>query len=754
LGWDSFGLPAENAAIKDGVHPAIRTRDNIASFKQDATSLGLSYDWSREANTCEPEYYRWNQWFFLKFLEKGLVYRRFSKVNWCTGCLTVIANEQVKEGRCERCDSPVVDREMPEWAFRITRYSQSLLDGLDGLKAWPDRVTGMQRNWIGRSDGAEVDFPLVQGGSAVRVFTTRVDTLFGCTYLVLAPDHALVSNVTTPEQRDAVEAFAQETASLDQNQRLGEGADKRGVFTGAYAQNPVTGGRVPIWVANFVVAGYGTGAVMSVPAHDARDFAFARKYGLSIKPVIRPHEGQPLQAEALEAAFTDDGVLVDSGEFSGLPSAEARMKIAERLQREGRGRPTVTWRQRDWGFSRQRYWGTPIPILYCEKCDPQGQGIPVPEKDLPVVLPDIDVQEVLTGKGQPPLAKVASFVNTSCPSCGGPARREVETMDTFVDSSWYYARYLSPHFDRAPFEAGEAQRWLPVDIYVGGPEHAVMHLLYFRFWSRVMKELGLVPSEEPVTRLITQGIVNGSDGRKMSKRWGNVVSPASLVDKYGADTVRVYVAFAGPPERDFDWSDEQVEGAFRFLKRVWALVSQHHAAVAGAHYSGPWEGKALEIRRATHRCIKRVTEAIERLSFNTAIAGIMEFVNALYAVERPDSEAEKAAMAEAAASLALVLTPFAPHVADEIAQAYGVEEVTVTRPWPEFDPALVVDDVLAYAVQVNGKLRAEVRVPAEAAEAEIREAALAEDKVQAHLTGKTVRKVVFVPKRLINFVVG
>ncbi|MHB8878800.1 MAG: leucine--tRNA ligase [Myxococcaceae bacterium] len=755
MGWDAFGLPAENAAIKDGVHPAQRTAENIASFKYEMHTLGYSYDWSREVNTSDPSYYRWNQWFFLKLLEKGMVYRRFSKVNWCTGCLTVIANEQVKDGKCERCDSVVMDKEMPEWAFRITKYSQRLLDGLDELTGWPERITSMQRNWIGRSDGVEADFGVKGQAEKVRVFTTRIDTVFGCTYVVLAPDHRLVSSLTTPSQRAEVQAFVARMKAMSKTERTAEGAEKEGVFTGAYAVNPLSGREVPIWIANFVLSDYGTGAVMSVPAHDDRDFAFARKYRLPIEVVIQPGaEPKPPAGGTLEAAFTPDGVLADSGEFTGLSSAEARRKMGERLEKEGKGKQTVTYRQKDWGFSRQRYWGTPIPIVYCPKCDPESKGIPVPESELPVRLPDIDVQAVLTGKGEPPLAKVPSFVNTTCPKCGGPARREVETMDTFVDSCWYYARYLSPTYDEAPFDPAMARRWLPVDVYVGGPEHAVMHLLYFRFWCRLMRELGLAPVDEPVTRLVTQGIVNGPDGRKMSKRWGNVVAPASIVKKYGADTARTYVLFAGPPERDFDWSDDQVEGAFRFLKRVWAIAASHQAGVVGASFAGPFEGKALEIRRAAHKCLKRVGEAIDRLSFNTAIAGIMEFVNALYAAEKVEAPAEKAAMAEAIRILSVVLTPFAPHLADELSAQYGGKKLTVTEPWPAFDPALVVEDVLPYAVQVNGKLKAEVRVPAAAGEAEVRAMAEADDKVKAALAGKTLRKVVFVPKRLINFVVG
>ncbi len=753
MGWDAFGLPAENAAIKDGVHPRRRTAENVASFKQQMRSLGYSYDWAREINSSEPSYYRWNQWFFLKMWEKGLVYRRFAKVNWCTGCLTVIANEQVKDGLCERCESKVVDKEMPEWAFRITRYSQALLDGLEQLSAWPERITTMQRNWIGRSEGVEADFAVEGASFRIRIFTTRIDTVFGCTYVVLAPDHPLVSRITTAEKKAAVDAFVAKMAARSKTERTAEGAEKEGVFTGAYARSPFGGGPVPVWIANFVLSEYGTGAVMGVPAHDERDLAFAKKYGLPIKVVVQPASGERLSSEALKAAYTEDGVLVESDDFSGLPSADARRKMGEALERDGKGKRTVTYRQKDWGFSRQRYWGTPIPVIYCEKCDPAHEGIPVPYEQLPVTLPDIETEKVLTGKGEPPLAKVPSFVNTTCHKCGGPAKREVETMDTFVDSCWYFCRYLSPRYEQLPFEQKAAARWLPVDVYVGGPEHAVMHLLYFRFWYRVMKELDLVREDEPVVRLITQGIVNGPDGRKMSKRWGNVVQPSSIVKKYGADTARVYVLFAGPPERDFDWSDEQVEGAHRFLKRLWALAFQHRS-VQGVTHQGPYEGKALQIRRATHKCIKRVTENLERLALNVCVANVMELVNALYAAEKVETEAEKAAMVEAIRTLTLLLSPMAPHVAEEIAEIYGAKSSLLTEPWPAFDPALVVDDVLSYAVQVNGKLRAEVRVPAESGEAEVRAAAEAEEKVKAHLAGKQVRKVVFVPGRLINFVVG
>jgi leucyl-tRNA synthetase len=755
MGWDAFGLPAENAAIKDGVHPAIRTRENIASFKSTFQSLGFSYDWTREIATCDPEYYRWNQWFFIKLFARGMVYRRFSKVNWCTSCLTVIANEQVKEGTCERCGSPVIEKEMPEWAFRITRYSDQLLKGLDELKQWPERITTMQRNWIGRSEGTEAEFAVKGTNDSVRIFTTRIDTVFGCNAIVLAPDHRLVAKITAPSRRAEVEAFAARLASLHGVDRIVNAVQKEGVFTGAQAINPLSREEVPIWIGNFVLAEYGTGAVMSVPAHDERDFAFAQKYRLPVKVVIQPKDGPRLPlGDQLNAAFTEDGMLVDSGEFSGLESAEARRRMTAVLEREGRGKGAVTYRQKDWGFSRQRYWGTPIPIIYCERCDPDRNGIPLSEDQLPLLLPDIDVHAVLTGKGEPPLAKVPSFVNTTCPRCGGPARREVETMDTFVDSCWYYARYLSPHCDSAPFDAAEARRWLPVDTYIGGPEHAVMHLLYFRFWSRLMKEMGLTPVDEPVERLVTQGIVNGPDGRKMSKRWGNVVAPAPLVERYGADTARTYVLFAGPPERDIDWSDEQVEGANRFLKRVWALAAQHQPKVAGAKHDGRDEPNSQHIRRAAHKCLKRVGESIERLSFNTAIAGIMEFVNALYLVERIETPAERAAMAEAMHILSVVLNPFAPHLCEEISEAYGHATLVADQAWPDYDPALVIDDVLPYAVQVNGKLRTEIRVAADSGEAEVRAAAEANEKVRSSLAGKSVRKVVFVPKRLINFVLS
>jgi len=751
MGWDALGLPAENAAIKDKRHPAERTKENVATFKAEMKRIGFSYDWSREINTSDPAYYKWNQWFFLKFRELGLVYRRFASVNWCPGCHTVIANEQVKDGLCERSGDPVVIRRMPEWAFRITNYSERLLQNLDKLTQWPEEVVKKQRNWIGKSEGAELVFRVKGSEERITVFTTRADTVFGCTYVVVAPDHPVLEKIVPAERKAAVEAFAAEQARKAAARGRDEELEKEGVDTGAKAIHPFTGAELPIWAANFVVADYGTGAVMSVPAHDQRDFEFASRYGLPIRTVIQPRGGERLPEVPTEA-FTEDGILENSGPFDGLDSAQARTAIARKAKEGGFGGPAVSYRQRDWGISRQRYWGTPIPIVYCEKCDPAHEGIPVPYEQLPVELPPIDVAEVLTGKGEPPLAKVPSFVNTTCPKCGGPAKREVETMDTFVDSAWYFARFLDPKNDQLPFAREKADRWLPVDVYVGGPEHSTMHLLYFRFWTMVMQELGLTAEEEPVKRLVTQGIVNGPDGRKMSKRWGNVITPASIVERYGADAARTFVSFAGPPDKDIDWSDEQVEGCARFLNRVWRLAWTHHAH-AGLRFEGAYEGKALEIRRAAHKALKRVTEDIERLSFNTAIARAMELTNFLNPIS-PATDAERAAMVEAIRLLAVMLSPIAPHLAEEIAEAYGSTTSLQAQRWPAFDPALVVDDTVKYAVQVNGKLRGEIEVPADADEAQVRAAAEADEKVQAHLAGKQVRKFVFVKGRLCNFVVA
>jgi len=770
FGWDSFGLPAENAAIKEGVHPAIRTPKNIKSFKEDVISMGISVDWSREIATSDPEYYRWNQWFFLKMLEKGIVYRRRSKVNFCPSCNTVLANEQVEDGLCWRCSSVVLEREIPEWAFRITKYAEPLLAGLNTID-WPERVVAMQRNWIGRSDGLECDFEIVNASgasgskpAAFRVFTTRADTIFGATYLAVAPDHPLLLGLAPAAKRAEIAAFSAKVRAAAK--KVGEGAaaaEKEGIDTGLVARNPYTGDEVPVWAANFVLASYGTGAVMSVPAHDQRDLEFAHKYSLPVQAVIAPiGDEQPGRAQLDKQlgegkAFTDHGVVFGSKEFDGMPSEQARLAIAAEAGRRGIGKPTVNYHLRDWGVSRQRYWGTPIPIVYCPKDDPEGKGIPVPLDQLPVKLPDIDVKEVLTGMGEPPLAKVHDWVNTTCPICGGPARREAETMDTFVDSTWYWARYLSPHDDKAPFEKAEADRWMPVDVYVGGPEHAVMHLLYFRFWTMVMKDLGLCEVSEPAKRLVTQGIVKGRDGEKMSKSKGNVVSPREIIGRFGADTARLFILFAGPAEKDMDWSDEQVEGQSRFLGRVWRLVHGALAKMEGHGDATAAKGEGLEIRRKAHRTIAKVTQQLERLQFNTAISTLMELSNALTGFE-PKDAADKGALYEAVSALVELLAPLAPHAAEELWMSLGKkaanrEDELMLRPWPVADPALLTEDMVSIAVQVNGKLRGEVHVSATATEEEIRAAATNEPKVKPWIDGKQIKKVVVIPKRLVNFVV-
>jgi leucyl-tRNA synthetase len=751
IGFDALGLPAENAAIKEKVHPSERTARNIRTFTADLKSLGYSYDWSRVLRTSDPEYYRWNQWFFIKFYERGLVYRRQQRANWCTGCHTVLANEQVVDGTCERCGSKVIEKEIPEWTFRITKYADRLLEDLSLLSAWPERVTTMQRNWLGRSEGAEVDFPLEGRSDALRIFTTRADTIYGATYMVVAPEHPLTMALASADRRAEVAAFVERMKALTREERTELGATKEGVSTGAYAKNPFSGERIPVWTANFVLADYGTGAIMSVPAHDQRDYEFAKKYGIAIREVIKPAGGEP----PADRAFTEDGVMVNSGAHTGLASADGRRAVAEDAHKRGIGRAAVQWHLRDWGFSRQRYWGTPIPIVYCER----DGTVLVPEAELPVRLPEIDVAEVLTGRGEPPLAKVPSFVNTTCPRCGDPARREVETMDTFVDSCWYYARYLSPHDATAPFARAEADRWLPVDTYVGGPEHAVLHLLYFRFWHKVMGELGLVASPEPATRLITQGIVKGRDGEKMSKSRGNVVSPRDIVKQFGADTARLFILFAGPPEKDMDWSDEQVEGLYRFLGRVWrAYVKQApRVGTSNSAYGLPaagYDGQALALRRMTHRTIARVThDTFDRLQFNTAIAALMELVNELTSFE-PIGGRQYEALRESLEVLALCLSPFAPHIAEECWHGIGRTEELALHAWPDADPALVAEEEVTVAVQVNGKLRGEVRVPVDASQDLVQERALALDRVKSHLDGKAIRKVVYVPKRLMNLVVG
>ncbi|MBN2494171.1 MAG: leucine--tRNA ligase [Deltaproteobacteria bacterium] len=797
MGWDALGLPAENAAIKDGVHPQERTRRNIEGVKAQMKMLGLSYDWDREIATCDPDYYRWNQWFFLKMLERDLVYRRKSLANWCTGCKTVLANEQVIEGRCERCKSTVVQKEIPDWALRTTRYADELLEGLDRLPKWPERVKTMQRNWIGRSEGCDLVFPVEDDKiEPIRVFTTRADTVYGATYMVLAPEHPGVAALTTEAQRAEVEAFCERMSRVDKAVRTDVDTEKEGVFTGSFAVNPFTEERIPIWIANFVLAEYGTGAVMSVPAHDQRDFEFAKRYGIEIRVVIQPQADDRLEVETMKEAFVEDGVLADSGPHSGMRSAGAREAIGAAAAEAGRGGPAINYHLRDWGVSRQRYWGTPIPIIHCERCG----IVPVPYEDLPVELPP---EAPLTGTGEPPLAKVASFVQVGCPACGGAARRDTDTMDTFVDSTWYFCRYLDPHAERAPFARQSADTWLPVDIYVGGPEHAVMHLLYFRFWYRVMRDMGLVGGDEPVDKLLTQGMVvrdsyfcpehgyralEDVDGRsegaprcsqcgaelvvrleKMSKSKLNGVSPEAVFEQYGADTMRLFCLFAAPPEKDIDWSDEGVNGCYNFLRRLWRFFVRHRARFEVAReLDGPVDEKQLAddlvaFHRQLHRCVQKVTRDIEQeYQFNTAIAAMMELLNAtrvlddLPAAEDGDPAAREGLklLQLCGRKLALMISPFAPHFAEEAWKLVGTGGLASEQAWPDFDPAATQQDVITIAVQVNGKLRAQVEIPREASAEEMEAAARADEKVQKWIRDKTVRRVIAVPGRLVNIVVA
>jgi leucyl-tRNA synthetase len=744
IGWDAFGLPAENAAIQNRAHPARWTHDNITNMRTQLRRLGFSYDWSRELATCEPRYYRWEQLFFLRMLERGLAYKGHSQVNWCESCGTVLANEQVVDGRCWRCDSPVRPRELEQWFFRITAYAEELLRDLDRLTGWPERVVTMQRNWIGRSEGAEIRFPLDGRPGEITVFTTRPDTLFGVTFVSLAAEHPLVAElVGGTERADAVRALAERARASERDEEL----VKEGVATGAYCRHPLTGARLPIMVANFVLMGYGTGAVMAVPAHDQRDFEFARSYGLPCVVVIQPGEGR-LEAASMTEAWEGPGRMVASGEFDGLPSEEGKRRVSAALAARSAGGPAVTYRLRDWGISRQRYWGAPIPVVYCTGCG----MVPVPEGDLPVVLPE-DV--VLTGAGGSPLAAHASFVEVSCPRCGGAARRETDTMDTFVESSWYFARYVSPWSDATPFEARELDYWLGrrgVDQYIGGIEHAVLHLLYARFFTKVLRDLGFVALDEPFQRLLTQGMVI-KDGAKMSKSKGNVVDPDYLIDRYGADTARLFCLFAAPPEKDLDWSDQGVEGMSRFLTRVWRLVwsLRERLPPPGSPLPAAMDETARAVHRRTHDTIRRVTEDVgERLHFNTAIAAVMELVGELSAAaERVDPTVAR----EAVDTVLRLLAPFVPHVTAELWEVVGHAESLETAGWPVLDQAALARDRVELPVQVNGKLRGRIVVPADADAEQVVAAALADATVRAQLADRPVRKHVFVPGRMLNLVV-
>ncbi|MBI5058065.1 MAG: leucine--tRNA ligase [Nitrospirae bacterium] len=745
MGWDSFGLPAENAAIKHGVHPAKWTFENIDYMRAQLKKIGLSYDWQREVTTCKPEYYRWNQWFFLKMLERGLAYKKTSAVNWCPSCETVLANEQVIDEKCWRCDSVVIQKELEQWFFKITSYAEELLKDADTLTGWPEKVVTMQRNWIGRSEGVEVDFKIAGMDRKIRIFTTRQDTLYGATFMSIAKKHPLVTELVKDEE--TLKAIA----SLSDDPEK-----KEGVFTGHYAENPLTGDKIPIWAANFVLMEYGTGAVMAVPAHDQRDFDFATKYDLPIKEVIIPQKTED-RRQKTDKAFEDDGVLINSAQFSGLSSKEAREKIADHIEQKGFGKKVVNYKLRDWGISRQRYWGTPIPIIYCDTCG----AVPVPESELPVVLPQ-DV--VFKGKGASPLSESKDFINTKCSRCGKDARRETDTMDTFVDSSWYFIAYCLGGNEKIDLNSalGNQQSalsyWMPVDQYIGGIEHAVLHLLYSRFFTKVIRDIGLIKVDEPFTSLLTQGMVI-KDGAKMSKSKGNVVDPDFLINKYGADTVRVFCMFAAPPERDLEWSDQGVDGASRFLNRIWGIVYKNSAEVQksksakGENVLPVLNSGASALLRKTHQTIKRVTNSIERdYHFNTAIAALMELINEITAFS-PLSKEDHGVLKFSIEQMLLLLSPFAPHITEELWEQAGGKKSIQKEPWPVWDEEIVKEEEVELVIQVNGKVRGKILIPAGLDDDAVKEKAFSAPKVQEYIKGKTLKKVVVVKGKLVNIVV-
>ncbi|NOX42660.1 MAG: leucine--tRNA ligase [Gammaproteobacteria bacterium] len=755
MGWDAFGLPAENAAIQNKVAPAKWTRENITYMRNQLKRLGFGYDWSREIATCDPDYYHWEQWLFTKLFEKGLAYKKVSPVNWCPVDQTVLANEQVEDGCCWRCGTQVIKKEISQWFLKITQYAEELLAGLDKLDGWPDQVRTMQRNWIGRSEGVEIQFIVTGMETPLKVFTTRPDTLLGVTYLAVAPEHPFATRAA--KSNPALATFLEECKAIDTSEAALETMEKKGMDTGLQAIHPVTGDQLAVFTANFVLMGYGEGAVMSVPAHDQRDWEFAKKYGLPIKQVIAPADGTKINLQ--EGAFTEKGKLQNSGPFSELTSKQAFNAIAAYLEKNKQGKKQINYRLRDWGVSRQRYWGDPIPIIYCQQCG----TVPVPEKDLPVILPE---NIALKGVGSP-LKTMPEFYKTQCPKCGGDAERETDTFDTFMESSWYYARFCSFDNDTAMLDE-RAKYWLPVDQYVGGIEHAVLHLLYARFFQRLMRDAGLIEHDEPITNLLTQGMVL-KDGAKMSKSKGNTVDPQGLIEKYGADTTRLFMMFASPPEQSLEWSDSGVEGAFRFLKRLWKLVHEHvsrkttiktnpealfqqltDTQLSDIQLSDIQKG----IRRLTHETLRKVTDDIQRrFTFNTAIAAVMELINALYKFD-DKSDIGQAIMQEALDTCILMLSPIIPHVTHTLWHALGHQDGVIDTPWPTIDETALVKDNIEIIVQVNGKLRGRIQVTANHDKSEIENIAISDDNVKRFIDGKKVRKIIVVPGKLVNIVVA
>ena len=739
MGFDAFGLPAENAAIKDGIHPSIRTLDNIENMRRQLRTMGAIYDWDREIVTCQPDYYRWNQWFFLQFYKKGLAYRANAPANWCPSCNTVLANEQVvNDGRCERCDTPVIRKQLNQWFFGITKYADELLD--HSQLEWPEKINIMQTNWIGRSEGVEIEFDISEYGldqKMLTTFTTRVDTIFGVTFVVLAPEHPLVESLTTPEHEAEVKAYVEQAALQTEVERLSTEKEKTGVATGAYCVNRLNGERVPILVADYVLQTYGTGVVMGVPAHDQRDFEFAKKYDLPIRVVVAP---QDWDGSELSEAYLDVGTQVNSGRFDGMSSTEGTERIADAIEEAGWGRRTVQYRMRDWLISRQRYWGTPIPIIYCNECG----TVAVPEEDLPVLLPE-DAEFRPTGES--PLALHEGFVNTACPDCDRPAKRETDTMDTFVDSSWYQFRFASPHHDTAPFDTEAVKAWAPVDQYTGGAEHAVMHLLYVRFFTKALRDLGLLEFDEPFVRLYNQGhIIAGQ--QKMSKSRGNVVAPDKYVSTVGADVVRCYLMFLGPWDQGGEWNESGFNGMARWMNRIWELAQRDSRELVG----GPVDEEAVrDLSRTVHKAIRRVTEDVERFKFNTALASLMEYTNSLNrAWEQRGIDAES--WNDAIGTLLVTMAPLAPHISEELWERTGREYSVHNQRLPEWDPALAADEMITLVVQVNGRVRDRIEAPVDITEDAARELALESDRVKPHMEGKTIARAVYVPGKLVNFV--
>jgi len=783
MGWDAFGMPAENAAIERGIHPAAWTHDNISAMRVQLKRMGFSYDWDREIATCEPEYYRWEQLFFLWMYEKGLAYKKSSTVNWCPQCQTVLANEQVEAGLCWRCSTEVAEKFLDQWFFRITAYVEELLDYCDKLTGWPERVITMQKNWIGKSYGCEVSFPMADGNGDIKVFTTRQDTLYGATFMLVAAEHPLVMELIKGKEREGeVRDFVEKIKKQDKLLRTSELYEKEGIFLDTYCLNPLTGRKMPVYAANFVLADYGTGCVMAVPTHDQRDFEFAKKYNLPLIVVIQPKD-RVLNTQTMTEAYVEEGVLVNSGPFNGMENMKALDVIAELLETNGKGQKTIQYRLRDWGISRQRYWGAPIPVVNCGKCG----TVPVPESALPVILPE-DVE--FSGEGGSPLLKHKAFVETTCPSCGGPAKRETDTMDTFVESSWYFDRFCCAKYDQKPgLDRKALDYWMPVDQYIGGIEHAILHLLYSRFYTKVLRDFGVIGEDEPFLNLLTQGMVcketmrcsehgylfpgDVTDGKcnschkpvvigkteKMSKSLKNVVDPDYLIKQYGADTARAFCLFASPPEKDLEWSDQGVEGSFRFLSRIWRLVMDYLDDIRDVPvYAGGADinGELKNLRRKTHQTIRKVTSDIEdRFRFNTAISAVMELSNMLYQIERPakDDTLSLGIVKEAIEAVILLLAPIVPHITEELWSLLGHETRLVDVAWPQFDREVASEEAITIVIQVNGKVRSRILVPADEDAEKIKSLALADDKVMKAIGGKNVLKQIYVPKKLVNIVI-